>query len=62
MRPDMPDPSIYAELMDRRRGPEAIVRHLIADVATSYEDLLKASHDVDAHHQFSGCDGRTNRC
>jgi UDP:flavonoid glycosyltransferase YjiC (YdhE family) len=48
MRPDMPDPSIYAELMDRRRGPEAIVRHLIADVATSYEDLLKASHDVDA--------------
>jgi MGT family glycosyltransferase len=48
MRPDMPDPSVYAELMDRRRGPEAIVRHLIADVATSYEDLAEASQGVDA--------------
>ena len=48
MRPDMPDPSVYLELMDRRRGPETILRHLTADIATSYHDLAAACSDATA--------------
>lgn len=48
MRPDMPDPSAYGELMDRRGGPEAILRHLIADIATSYQDLAIACQGASA--------------
>jgi UDP:flavonoid glycosyltransferase YjiC (YdhE family) len=48
MRPDMPDPSAYKELMDRRDGPEAILRHIIADIRTSYQDLSIACQDATA--------------
>jgi rhamnosyltransferase subunit B len=48
MRPDMPDPSDYQELMDRRLGPETILRHIMADLATSYQDLAAAAQDATA--------------